>query len=235
MKRVMMLMGFVLAGFVTAAIVIRIMTAFDNNPGCGLDCASPELEAALLLGLATVLAFPILGFFFTRKRNSTTRRIAATLSTLMLVAILLAFVHYVFNLHTRYLRAEAARPVQPDLDFMYMAIATRDVQTYTELKKGQPQSVGMIAQWQRCAIGGASCGKQPRQAHMLCKSGEVFVNETDWKYFSLIPKENVFGAIPLKSMKLCAPDNWVEPLGRSGLIGSIKQKPRQPAGSPKSF
>ena len=144
MKRVMMLMGFVFTGFVTAAIVIRIMTAFDNNPGCGLDCASPELEAALLSGLATVLAFPILGFFFTRKRTSTTRRIAATLSTLMLVAILLAFVHYVFNLHTRYLRAEAARPVQPDLDFMYMEIATRDVQTYTELKKGQPQSVGMI-------------------------------------------------------------------------------------------
>lgn len=211
MKRALTLISFVFAGFVTATIVIRIMTAFDHNPGCGLDCASPDLEAALLAGLATVLAFPILGFFLTRRGDFTARRMAAILATLMTVVILAAVFHYGFNLHTRYLRAEAARPVQPDLDFMYMAIATRDVQTYTELKNGQRLPAGVISQWQRCAIGGASCSKQPRQAHMLCKSGEVFVNEADWKYFSLIPKENAFGAIPLKSMKLCAPDNWAEP------------------------
>ncbi len=187
------------------------MTAFDYNPGCGLDCASPDLEAALLAGVATVLAFPIFGFFLARKRGFTTRRIAVTLATLMIAVLLAAVFHDGFNLRTRYLQAEAARPVQPDLDFMYMAIATRDVQTYAELQNGPPQPADVISQWQRCAIGGASCEKQPRQAHMLCKSGEVFVNEADWKYFSLIPKENAFGAIPLKSMKLCAPDNWSEP------------------------
>lgn len=207
MKRVIALMGFALAGFVTAVAVVRIMTAFDHNPGCGLDCASPDLEAALLAGLATVVAFPIFGCSLTRRENLTKRRMAAALAILVTAATLAATCHYVFKLHKRYVEAEAARPVQPDLDFMYMVIATRDVQTYTELKNGQPQSAGMISQWQRCAIGGASCEKQPRQAHMLCKNGEVFINEPDWKYFSLIPKENVFGAIPLKSMKLCAPDN----------------------------
>ena len=211
MKRALTLISFVFAGFVTATVVIRIMTAFDYNPGCGLDCASPDLEAALLAGVATVLAFPIFGFFLTRKRGFTTRRIAVTLATLMIAVLLAAVFHYGFNLRTRYLQAEAARPVQPDLDFMYMAIATRDVQTYAELQNGPPQPADVISQWQRCAIGGASCEKQPRQAHVLCKSGEVFVNEADWKYFSLIPKENAFGAIPLKSMKLCAPDNWSEP------------------------
>lgn len=211
MKRVLTLVIFLLAGLATATIVIRIMTAFDQNPGCGLDCASPDLEAALLSGLATVLAFPIFGFFLTRKGGFSAGRMTAILATLMIAVILSAICHYGFNLHRRYLQAEAARPVQPDLDFMYMAIATRDVPTYTRLKNGEPQPAGVISQWQRCAIGGAACDKRPRQAHMLCKSGEVFVNEGDWKYFSLIPKENAFGAIPLKSMKLCAPDNWSEP------------------------
>ncbi|WP_052321460.1 hypothetical protein [Ralstonia sp. A12] len=188
-------------------VVVRIMTVFDHNPGCGLDCASPELEAALLTGLATVLMFPILGALLTRGEKLTARRVVVVSAALMIGFILAATCHYVFQLRAHYVAAEKARPIQPDLDFMYMAIAIRDVQAYAAPEAGQSSAASMIPQWQRCAIGGASCEKRPRQVQMLCKIGVVFVRESDWKNFSLIPQENVFGAIPLKSMNLCAPDN----------------------------
>lgn len=207
MKRLAAFAGFLLAGLVTAMAVVRIMTVFDRNPGCGLDCASPELEAALLAGLATVLIFPLLGALLTRGEKLTARRVIVVLAALMIGFMLAATCRYVFQLHAHYVAAEKARSIQPDLDFMYMAIATRDVQAYTESERGQLKAASMIPQWQRCAIDGASCEMRPGQARMLCKAGVVFVREPDWKYFSLIPKENIFGAVPLKSMNLCAPDN----------------------------
>ncbi|WP_233872425.1 hypothetical protein [Paraburkholderia adhaesiva] len=207
MKRLAALALFVIAGCVTAIAVVRIVGAFVHNPGCGLDCASPDLSAALLSGFVTVLAFPIIGYIFTRRERLTARRALVVLVALVVAAILAATCRYVFELHSQYIEAEAARPVQPDFDFMYMAIATRDVQTYTNAENGvlKPQSV--VPQWQRCVIDGASCDKQPRQAHMFCKSGVVYVNEPDWKAFSLIPKENLKDSIPMKSMNLCAPGN----------------------------
>ncbi len=42
---------------------------------------------------------------------------------------------------------------------------------------------------------------------MRCKGDVVYVNEPDWKAFFLIPKENLPGAIAMRSMNLCAPDN----------------------------
>lgn len=51
---------------------------------------------------------------------------------------------------------------------------------------------------------------------MRCKGGqEVDVDEKDWPAFALIPTENVRGAMPMKSMNLCAPGNipesWTNP------------------------
>ena len=169
--------------------------------------AGPELEAALLAGLATVLIFPIVGALLTRGEKLTARRVVVASAVLMIGFILAATCRYVFQLRAHYVAAEKARPIQPDLDFMYMAIATHDVQAYAAPEAGQSSAARMIPQWQRCAIGGTSCEKRPRQVQMLCKIGVVFVRESDWKNFSLIPQENVFGAIPLKSMNLCAPDN----------------------------
>lgn len=45
---------------------------------------------------------------------------------------------------------------------------------------------------------------------MHCKTGDVYVNEKDWPAFSLIPNENLPGAVPMKSMNLCAADNVPE-------------------------
>ncbi len=91
-----------------------------------------------------------------------------------------------------------------------MAIATRDVQTYTKAEDGDIKPATIIPQWQRCAIDGAWCGKNPRQVHMLCKTGVVYVNEADWKAFSLIPRESLNVAPTMKSMDLCGPNNKAE-------------------------
>lgn len=210
MKRLPALALFVIAGCVTAIAVARIVGAFDHNPGCGLDCPSPDLAAALLSGFVTVLAFPIIGYIFTRGDRLTARRALVVLVALVTAAILAATCRYVLELHTRYLEAEAARPICPDPDFMYMAIATRDVQTYTKSENGNFKPATVIPQWERCAIDGAWCDKQPRQAHMLCKKGVVYVNEADWEAFSLIPEENLKFAPAMKSMNLCAPSNIAE-------------------------
>jgi hypothetical protein len=42
---------------------------------------------------------------------------------------------------------------------------------------------------------------------MRCKEGIVYVNEQDWRAFSLIPQENLPGAVAMTSMNLCAPGN----------------------------
>jgi hypothetical protein len=202
---------FTVAGCLTAIAVVRILLAFDSNPGCGLDCPSPDLSTALLAGFAIALTFPIFGFMFTRGEHTGVRRAIVALAALIVSALLAAGVRYVIELHSRYRDAEAARPVVADFDFMYMAIATRDVQTYTKAEGGTMKPASVIPQWQRCVIDGASCDKQPRQAHMRCKSGVVYVNEPDWRGFSLIPQENLPRAVAMKSMNLCAADNIPEP------------------------
>lgn len=210
MRNLAALTLFAVAGCITAIVVVRILLAFDSNPGCGLDCPSPDLSAALLAGFAIVLTFPILGFMFTRGEHAGIRRAIVVLTALIVVALLAAGVRYVIELHSHYRDAEAARPVVADVDFMYMAIATRDVQTYTRAEGGAVKPASIIPRWQRCVIDGASCDKQPRQAHMRCKSGVVYVDEADWKGFSLIPQENLPRAIAMKSMNLCAADNMPE-------------------------
>ncbi len=61
-----------------------------------------------------------------------------------IVSIFAAGGQYVHELHARYLQAQAARPVVADFDFMYMAIATRDVQTYTRAEEGAANIVSVI-------------------------------------------------------------------------------------------
>jgi hypothetical protein len=137
-------------------------------------------------------------------------RVILVLAAMILTALLGAGARYVFELHSRYREAEAVGPLVADVDFMYMAIATRGVQTYTKAEGSGPKRAIVISQWQRCLIDGASCDGRPKQAHMRCKAGVVYVNEPDWSAFSLIPQENLPGAVAMKSMKLCAPDNVPE-------------------------
>ncbi|WP_459624451.1 hypothetical protein [Burkholderia sp. 3C] len=198
---------FTVAGCVTAIAVSRILLAFDRNPGCGFDCPTPGLTMALSWGAAIALIFPVAGLACARFAGSEPRRIVAVATALIGAALFGAGARYVVELHEHYREAEAARPVMADVDFMYMAIATRDVRTYTRAEGGALRAAGVIPQWQRCAIDGASCDGRNKQAHMRCKNGMVYVDEPDWNAFSLIPRENLPGAVAMKSMNLCAPDN----------------------------
>ena len=208
MRSLASLVLFVLAGITTSIVVAMIVGAFA--PPCGLDCESRDASYAINSAFGTVLAFPVLGYLLTCRKTPSTRRILVVLAVLIGSAILAATCRYVVELHARYIEAEAARPVVPDFDFMYMAITTRDVQTYTKAEGGVTKPVSVVPQWQRCVIDGAWCDKEPRQAHMLCKGGVVYVNEADWRAFSLIPQENLYGAVAMRSMNLCAPDNRPE-------------------------
>jgi hypothetical protein len=209
-KKFVVFVLFTVVGCMTAIAVSSLLLAFDRNPGCGLDCPTPGLTAALSWGAAIALIFPIAGFVCARLASSEPRRIVVVLAVLVGSSLLGASARYVFELRDHYREAEAARPVVADFDFMYMAIATRDVQAYTKPKEGTAKPVSVIPQWQRCVIGGAWCDGHPKQAHMRCKGGVVYVNESDWRAFSLIPQENLPGAIAMKSMNLCAPDNVPE-------------------------
>ena len=209
MKRLAALALFGLSGSATGIVVARILTAFI--PRCGYDCESDSFGIAFLSVIGCTLAFLLLGYTFTRGARLTPSRSCTVSATLAVVAILAAGGRYVVELQGRYREAEAARPVVADFDFMYMAIAMRDVQTYTMAEGGAAKHAMVIPQWERCVIDGAWCDKQPRQAHMRCKGGVVYVDEPDWKAFSLIRRENLPGAIAMKSMNLCAPDNIPEP------------------------
>ncbi|WP_321815203.1 MULTISPECIES: hypothetical protein [unclassified Paraburkholderia] len=184
-----------------------ILLAFDKKPGCGLDCPSARSTVAIYSGILTVLAFPVLSYLLLRQGKDGFRRASVVLAAMIVIALLGAGTHYVIELHEQYRAAETARPVVADFDFMYMAIATRDVQTYTKAEESKPKAASVIPQWQRCVIDGASCDRQTVQAHMRCKAGVVYVNQADWQAFALIPRENLRGAVAMKSMNLCAPDN----------------------------
>lgn len=205
MRRLASLALFGLSGCAIGIAVASILLA--SMPRCGYDCENHSFGVVSLSLVGCTLAFLSLGYAFTRGARLTLLRTFAVSGALALVAILAASGDYVFELHSRYREAEADRPVVADFDFMYMAIAMRDVQTYTKTKGGAARPVSIIPQWQRCVIDGAWCDTQPRQAHMRCKSGVVYVNETDWKGFSLIPQENLKGAIAMKSMSLCVSGN----------------------------
>jgi hypothetical protein len=205
MKRFASLVLFCLCGFATGIAAAILLVAFI--PQCGYDCEIIASGRGFLSVVGCTLGFLIFGYAFTRGARLTLLRAAAASTVLAIISILAASGNYVIELRDLYRRAELARPVVPDFDFMYMAITTRDVQTYTKTKGAVMKRVNVIPQWQRCVIDGASCDRKPRQAHMRCKSGVVYVNEVDWKAFSLIPRENLMGAIPMKSMDLCEPDN----------------------------
>lgn len=147
MKRLEALAVFTVTGCMTAIAVVRILLAFDDNPGCGLDCPSPGLSVALLAGFAIALIFPIFGFIFTRGEHTGVRRASVILVGLIATALLAAGVRYTIELRGRYRDAEAAKPVVADFDFMYMAIAKRDVQTYTKAEGGAVKPANVIPQW----------------------------------------------------------------------------------------
>jgi hypothetical protein len=209
MKRLASLVLFGLSGLASGYSVTAILLAFV--PRCGYDCENQSFGVAVLAIVGCAVAFPLIGYVFTRGTRLSLLRTVAISGPLACVAIAAAGLHYVFELPELYGKAEAARPVVPDFDFMYMVIATRSVQTYTKAKDGAIKPASIIPQWQRCVVAGAWCDEQPKQARMRCKGGVVYVNESDWKAFSLIPQENLKGAIDMKSMDLCAPDNVPDP------------------------
>jgi hypothetical protein len=207
-KRLASLILFCLSGFATGIAVATILLAFV--PQCGYDCENRSVGVVFLSVTGCTFAFPLLGYAFTRRARGTPLRTFAISAALAAIAILTASAHYLFELHARYREAQAAVPVSADFDFMYMAIATRDVKAYAKAEGGAVRPTSVIPQWQRCVIDGAWCDTQPRLAHMRCKGGVVYVNEADWKAFSLIARENLPGAVALKSMNLCAADNLPE-------------------------
>jgi hypothetical protein len=208
-RRIASLALFSISGCGTGLAITALLLAFV--PRCGYDCENYSFSVAFVSVVGCTLAFLLVGYAFTRSARLTAVRALAISVALAAIAILAAGGRYVSELHTRYQEAQAARPVVADFDFMYMAIATRDVKTYTQAKDGKAMRTSVIPQWQRCAVDGASCDGRPKQAHMRCKGGVVYVNEPDWKAFSLIPQENLPGAIAMKSMNLCEPDNVPDP------------------------
>ncbi|MFL9897301.1 hypothetical protein PQR71_03915 [Paraburkholderia fungorum] len=204
MKRLAALVMFAVIGAVTGTVAACIVLVFA--PVCGYDCESYATGIWFFITVACFVAFPLFGHVFTRGIRLSSRRGSIVARGLVTTVLFGAGCFYVVDLHRRYADAEAARPVSTDVDFMYMSIATRDVQTYTKASNGKVKPLSVIPQWQRCAVDGAWCDTNPKQAHMRCKAGVVYVNAADWSAFSLIPKENIPGAVPMKSMKLCEPD-----------------------------
>jgi hypothetical protein len=176
-------------------------------PVCGYDCENRSFAIWLLITAACFTGFMVFGYLFTRGARLTFRGVSLAAVFLTTTVLFGATCFYVVDLRRHYADAEAARPVSANFEFMLMSIATRDVQSYTKAENGAVKPLAVISQWERCALDGAWCDTKPRQAHLLCKAGVVYVNEADWSAFTLIPKENLRGSIPMKSMNLCAADN----------------------------
>ncbi|MFP3890543.1 hypothetical protein [uncultured Ralstonia sp.] len=209
MKRLAALLAFVVAGLLVGCLATRLLIVFI--PVCGYDCENEVLGRFFLATGSCLIAFPLTGYLFTRGPRLTLRRVVTVMIVLALTAFCAASCVYVMELREHYVAAEAARPVRPDFDCMHMSIATRDVPAYVQAPDGIGKTPVVIPQWQRCVIGGATCDSKPRQGAMHCKVGRVYVNERDWPAFKLIPQENLMGAEPMKSMRLCAPGNiWEE-------------------------
>lgn len=205
MKTALALVIFAVIGAITGTIAACIVLAFSLM--CGYDCENYATGVWFFITGACLIGFPLLGHVFTRGTRLTVKRGSIVAAGLMSTVLGGALCFYVVDLHRHYADAEAARPVSADVDFMYMSIATRDVQTYTKAANGSVKPLTVIPQWQRCAIDGAWCDTNPKQAHMRCKAGVVYVDVADWSAFSLVPKENIPGAVPMKSMNLCEPGN----------------------------
>ncbi len=200
MKRVLFILVVTAIGFAVGIAASLLFTAFI--PICGEYCASTALAYWLFDTVGAILVFGSISVMLSRRAIPSMRlsiRLIAILSALFIAP---AAGHYVYTLHSIYLRLAAIAPVQPDIEFLHMVIATRRVQGVTGADPGAIKPLREISQWERCVIGTARC-ENPKQAQMRCKGGVVYVNENDWSAFSLIQKENLPGTIPLDSMQLC--------------------------------
>jgi hypothetical protein len=204
-KRLAALLVFAAMGTFAGTIAACVVLTFA--PVCGYDCENRSFAIWLLITAACFTGFMVFGYLFTRGARLTFRRVSLVAVFLTTTVLFGATCFYVVDLRRHYADAEAARPVSANFEFMLMSIATRDVQSYTKAENGAVKPLAVISQWERCALDGAWCDTKPRQAHLLCKAGVVYVNEADWSAFTLIPKENLRGSIPMKSMNLCAADN----------------------------
>jgi hypothetical protein len=204
-KRLAALLVFAAMGTFAGTIAACVVLTFA--PVCGYDCENRSFAIWLLITAACFTGFMVFGYLFTRGARLTFRGVSLAAVFLTTTVLFGATCFYVVDLRRHYADAEAARPVSANFEFMLMSIATRDVQSYTKAENGAVKPLAVISQWERCALDGAWCDTKPRQAHLLCKAGVVYVNEADWSAFTLIPKENLRGSIPMKSMNLCVADN----------------------------
>lgn len=187
-------------GAAVGIVASMLFTAFI--PVCGEDCSSAALAYWLLSTVGAIAVFGSVSVILSRRAVPSIRRSIWLFTILSALFIAPAAGHYVYTLHSKYLRLAAIAPVQPDTEFLHMAIATRNVHGVTGVDYGLIKPLREISQWERCLVGTARC-ENPKQAQMRCKGGVVYVNENDWPAFSLIQQENLPGAIPLDSMRLC--------------------------------
>lgn len=201
MKRIGYLFLAAILGAIVGLLSAMLLTAFI--PACGEDCVSQALATlmycvaggmALFVGTAAVSA---------RRAIPPARQGVIGGLVLAVLCLLPSLGYYVLTLQSECRTAKAAAPVAPDADFPHMAIATRPVQSWSDARRGPVRPGEMIGQWEKCLIGTARCDASPRQAEMRCHAGIVYVDESNWPAFSLIPKEDAPGISPLKSMRLC--------------------------------
>jgi hypothetical protein len=195
-KRLAALLVFAAMGTFAGTIAACVVLTFA--PVCGYDCENRSFAIWLLITAACFTGFMVFGYLFTRGARLTFRGVSLAAVFLTTTVLFGATCFYVVDLRRHYADAEAARPVSANFEFMLMS---------TKVENGAVKPLAVIPQWERCALDGAWCDTKPRQAHLLCKAGVVYVNEADWSAFTLIPKENLRGSIPMKSMNLCAADN----------------------------
>ncbi|RQR57835.1 hypothetical protein DIE19_21030 [Burkholderia sp. Bp9126] len=134
MNRIATLSVFAIAGAMSGWAASRLTLAFA--PVCGYDCESQTFGTSVAATGGCLIGFVLIGHLFTRRARLTITYVLMTASSLSTATLLVARGHYVAERRARYEDAEAARPVTTNFDFMYMAIATREVQTYGNASQG---------------------------------------------------------------------------------------------------
>jgi len=200
MKRALFILLASTIGAAIGIVAAILLTTFI--PNCGEDCSSDVLVTGALCIFGALGVFCATSLYITRHVIPSPRQSILQFSMLSALFLVPAIGHYVYTLHTEYLRLVAIAPPHPTTDFYHMAITTRKVQGVTNAAYEPIKPVRTIPQWERCLIGTVRC-EPPRQVEMLCKTGVIHINEREWPIFALIPEENSPGVPPLESMRLC--------------------------------
>ncbi len=199
MKRLLILIFFSIVGLMSGVAVGAFNTGLV--PLCGDPCGTERLGQSALWGVSLMLAFPIIGSFAIKKiGNSLPRAVVVIATALVFITIIPAATIYGFKLHRIYWQSTAILGV-PDVDYSYMAIATKPITATHE------NTTVQIKAWERCVIGPIYCDKKPRTLQAVCLGSRklVIINESDWTAFQRIQDEDLQGLVDRpKDMHLCA-------------------------------